>query len=235
MKYLAYGTVFLLAVSLVAGLGTARITGIDEDIAAQTAGTIEVGCTCHNPEESDAVRAVLLGVPSNYALGLGQVYNLTIRIEGDRVSDNGGFNLHVTQGTLAVAEGDGSVQVTDLGDATHTGAGVAQTSWNVTWTAPEEEGEAALFRLTVNSVTGDGLPGPDDLWARTYAVAAGGEGVAIGAVEPLHIETLGVNWLAYWVGIVSFAFMIVILILYYFVFRYSETSKATDHRDRKKK
>lgn len=235
-KLLVYLLVFAFAVSAVAGLGTARIAGVDEESAQEAGGTLEVGCTCHNPEESLQVRAVLEGVPDNYAIDENTTYELTVRITGELVGDSGGFNLHASNGVFTVPEGATGVQVTELGDATHTIDGVAQTSWNVTWAEPAEMEEAVLFRLTVNSVNGNGAPDPDDLWARSYKVAAGSEGAALGAeAHPLHIETLGVNWLAYWVGIVSFAFMIVILILYYFVFRYAETSHATDHRARKKK
>lgn len=231
-------------VMLVSSMGLAISSGIDEDKAQQQAGSIAVGCTCHSEVPTGSVGAILEGVPGVYGepTELGGAYEamtypLTVRITGGPQPGSGGYNLHVSHGTLAVVDGDSTSQITEMGDATHTAPSESRM-WNLTWTAPDDPSEAVVFRLTVNAVNGDRLPGPDDQWNRGIFVSQGAGGATVGAAaeeHALHVETLGVNWLAYWVGIASFIFMIVIMFVYYFVFRYSETSHTTDHRNRKKK
>lgn len=225
-------------------MGTSISSGIDTELAANAGGNLEVGASCHSEVASPGVTAVLTGVPGNYSMPheLGgtyeqRTYNLTVTILGGPeimpdAMNAGGFNLAVTGGTLETV--DDLVQITESGEATHTAAGNDFRAWNLTWTSPEGPAEAVMFRLTVNAVNGDGAASPDDQWNRAVFVSEGEGGAAVGGAEEhaLHVESLGVDWLAYWVGIASFAFMIVLMIVYYFVFRYSETSKATDHRAR---
>ena len=71
------------------------------------------------------------------------------------------------------------------------------------------------------------------MWGRVIVVegpilplAGGGEG----GISP---EEAGVNWLAHWVGVISFVAVFATLIIYYFVLKFGETMHATDHRDRK--
>lgn len=232
----------IVLVAIVSSMGLAISSGVDQEAAEAQAGSLEVGCTCHSEVPTPSVQPILEGVPGVYGAPAeaggayeAQTYNLTVRTEGVNASAYG-FNLHVTAGTLEVAEGEEDAQILDSGDATHnkpSDDGV----WQLIWTAPDSPDEAVVFRLTINAVNANGAADPDDQWNRAIFASQGAEGAGVGtaAHEALHVETLGVNWLAYWVGIASFVFMIVVLFLYYFVFRYSETSHATDHRARKKK
>lgn len=243
---------FLLTVAIVivavSGMGLSLSSGIDTPTAENAGANLEVGATCHSPIASPEVTAVLEGVPGNYTMPneIGgeytqQTYNLTVTIIGGPevtadAMNAGGFNLLATAGTLEAT--DDSVQIMDSGEATHTATGNDQRTWNLTWTSPAEPGEAVLFRLTVNAVNGNGAADPDDQWNRADLVSEGLHGAAVGGAageEAIHVETLGVNWLAYWVGIASFVFMIGLMVVYYFVFRYAESSHVTDHRARKEK
>ncbi|MBW3583274.1 MAG: hypothetical protein KY455_09275 [Euryarchaeota archaeon] len=246
-KFLA-SVIALCALSLgIAGIGGSMSTGMDTAIAAQQEVDLGAGATCHSELPSPGVRAIMTGVPGNYSKPAeiggayeAQTHTLNISIEGGPEASEGGavggFNLAVSAGTLEIVEGDNTVQITDIGEATHTAAGNKQRNWTVLWTAPDSPDEPVRFRLTVNAVNGDGAATDADEWARLVIFSEGESGAPVGAAaEPVHIESLGVNWLAYWVGIASFVFLIVVLFIYYFVFRYSETAHATDHRQRKEK
>lgn len=56
------------------------------------------------------------------------------------------------------------------------------------------------------------------------AAAAGGGHAAV--------PTLGVHFLAYWVGVIAFALLFIVYGLTFFLFKYNETPAATDHWDR---
>ncbi|MBI2079064.1 MAG: hypothetical protein HYT80_11990, partial [Euryarchaeota archaeon] len=70
------------------------------------------------------------------------------------------------------------------------------------------------------------------MWGRLIVMEAPitGLGGGEGGISP---EEAGVNWLAHWVGIISFVAVFATLIIYYFVLKFGETMHATDHRDRK--
>lgn len=53
----------------------------------------------------------------------------------------------------------------------------------------------------------------------------------LGGEEHIEIEALGVDYLAYWVGVIAFALLFVVYGLYFFLFKY-ETGTTTDHKDR---
>lgn len=46
------------------------------------------------------------------------------------------------------------------------------------------------------------------------------------------VPTLGVHFLAYWVGVIAFAILFVVYGLTFFLFKYNETRATTDHWDR---
>lgn len=75
----------------------------------------------------------------------------------------------------------------------------------------------------------------DKMWGRVVVVEAPFVAVAGGAADVENPEHIGVNWLAHWVGIVSFVAVILTLLIYYFVLKFGETIHTTDHRDRKEK
>lgn len=74
----------------------------------------------------------------------------------------------------------------------------------------------------------------DKMWGRVVVVEAPVLQMA-GAASGPNPEEIGVNWLAHWVGLVSFVAVAVTLLIYYFVLKYGESIHTTDHRDRKEK
>lgn len=74
----------------------------------------------------------------------------------------------------------------------------------------------------------------DTMWGRVIVVEAPFLAMAGTAGGP-NPEEIGVNWLAHWVGLVSFVAVAVTLLIYYFVLKYGESIHTTDHRDRKEK
>lgn len=221
-------------------------SGIDEarerDGGGQTT-LVAGGCSCHNTAYTGTVTAVLEGIPSFYTFG-GEAaagpHELTIRILGGPNATagraQGGFNLQATQGTLSAPAGATDVQVLE-GEATHTTAGNKQREWKVLWAPPAAAGPDAQFTLTVNAVNGDGAPLPPDAWGRATMVSMGATrlGAAAGGEEqsPVHqITTLGVNFYAYWVGVISFVVLFIVLAATFFLLRYGETHHWSDWRDR---
>jgi hypothetical protein len=243
--------VAVCALTLGAGLSAAHGNGMTQEMALSEGANLNAGATCHAPLPNDNVRAVLQGVPGNYSAmpSPGEAYmarqfNLTVRISGGPGGDIGGFNLRVSAGTLEPASGQSALmRIESQGaEATHTVAGNKQREWDLVWTAPEEPADAVVFDLVVNAIfppdeRDPASAAPTSQWNRATFVSSGehGPNVGAGAGHGLRIEEIGVNWLAYWVGIVSFVFLGVVLVAYYIVFRFGETAKATDHRDRKAK
>lgn len=209
------------------------------------------GCTCHGPGGSahpDGVSngAVRLhfeieGNPMVYTPG--QAYNitfgaLTTDVPAIAEGNRGGFNLKVTVGTLAAAPGWAEWIDAALLEATHSKKGDQQQgrNWSVVWTAPAAATEPAVFRLFINTVNGDDTPGAEDHWNGMTYVVLHEAGASVGAAgDAFNPEHIGVNWLAHWVGIVSFVAVIATLLIYYFVLKYGESIHTTDHRDRKEK
>lgn len=223
-------------------------SGISREQAADQDVDLSVqGCSCHNPQVAPDVIGNV-DVPSRFEPG--QTYTLNITWTGGPEpaglgSNNGGFNLLATAGEFAPPEGDaaGWVQVVGEGnEVTHTIAGEQQTIRNFTvlWTAPEEV-EPVMFVLTVNSVDGNGAPDPTDLWNQFVVVTqpteaeAAIEGFLGGAPdEGVEINEIGVHYLAYWVGVISFAVLFVMYGLTFFLFKFNESGHTTDHKDRAK-
>lgn len=240
--------VFLVGASavLVGGQGFGFSSGIDEEAESAGGSTttlVQGGCSCHNPQYAGTARAVLEGVPAFYTFG-GETgagpYNLTVRILGGPPAEDGknqgGFNLQVVgdnPGELQVPAGRNDVQVMN-GEATHTGQGNKQREWQVLWAPPAEAGADVQFILTVNSVNGNSVPDPGDVWGRATYVSMGT--TRLGAAPEEHateeIVALGVNFYAYWVGVLSFIVLFVVLAATFFLLRYGETRHWTDWKDR---
>ncbi|HEV8361757.1 MAG TPA: choice-of-anchor V domain-containing protein [Candidatus Thermoplasmatota archaeon] len=233
------------SVAIAGGLVEGFSSGVDEEKDKEGGATTTLlagGCSCHNPQYTGNVRAVLEGVPSFYAFG-GKVdatpANITVRIVGGpnaSGSNQGGFNLQVTQGTLGVPQGAADVQI--LNDqATHTTQGNDQREWKVTWTPPAQAGPDAIFYLTVNSVNGNGFNDEGDEWGRGTYVAMGANRLGAGAAAEegggiAAIRALGVNFYAYWVGVISFVVLFVVIAATFFLLRYGESRHWTDQKDR---
>jgi hypothetical protein len=243
-----------LTLVVLAGLSTAVFvdveslsSGITEEKARTGGATgtlVQSGCSCHNPAPGNAT-AVLEGVPSFYVpLGGGsyesQDYNLTVRILGgptpNDAGNKGGFNLQVTGGSLkapADATEAGFVDVAAK-EATHKSAGDRNgRTFRLVWTSPERAGADVQFILTVNSVNGNGQPDPADAWNRLTLTSMGSQRLGAAAAEEGHPATkLGVNFLAYWVGVVSFIVLFVVLGITFFVLRYGESGHWASWKDR---
>lgn len=210
----------------------------------------EEGCTCHGPDGADGVpnENVLVlfrmhGLAGNYEPGA--TYNLTVGAADSDVDvaddgNKGGFNLLVNVGELEPAEEWGDyVQVAEGNqgfEATHTAEGDQRgRTFNVTWTAPVGDEGPAIFTLFVNTVNGDAMNNAEDHWNKQIVIVPGPDGsVSLGAGGENPAE-IGVRWFAHWVGLISFAAVVVTLVMYYFVLKYSESIHTTDHRDRQGK
>jgi hypothetical protein len=134
------------------------------EVAARPNGITNVstsGCTCHNPTPAAEVTVTLTGYPTEYDPDT--KYTLTITITGGPAPtgvNQGGFNLKVSAGTLAVPTGANDIQIIG-GEATHTSAGNDQRSWDIEWTAPGEGTGDVTFTFAGNSVNGDGTNSGD--------------------------------------------------------------------------
>ena len=228
-----------------------RSSGVHEgNLDPGTASLMAGGCSCHNPSPSPEVAAVLEGVPPFYVpVGPGGAYEqrryeITIRMQGGpeprEGANTGGFHLHVTGGTL-LPPGDSAqasfVQVVEGGqEATHTARGdrEADRVFRLQWESPAQPGPDVQFTLTVNTVNGINGNDPDDLWNRLSFLSMGAQRLgAVEAHDPIHAFTqLGVNFFAYWVGVVSFIVLLVVLAITFFVLRYGESAHWAAWKDR---
>ncbi len=176
MSHLRTATValtLLLLAALVAGTST-----LTAPVSAKETGITGVtsGCFCHSSAAADDVQVHIEGLPEKFRAH--STHELTVRIEGgpevtQNSSNQGGFNLRADAGELQSVDGDGTVQIMEDGEATHTAAGNDQREWTVVWTAPSAEGIRVTFTLFGNSVNGDGSPGPEDHWNSTTGTADG--------------------------------------------------------------
>lgn len=233
---------FLMAASAASSLsgGITRSDGLTEE-----------GCICHGPNQADdgtadgnvVVQFRMEGLAGNYQPG--ESYNLTVGASDTDVpvsedGNKGGFNLLVNLGTLEVPDGwTDFVEVSEGAqgfEATHTVQGDQNgRTFNLTWTAPSADDGPAVFTLFVNTVNGDGSNNEADHWNKKIVVVPGPDGsVSLGAGGENPAE-IGVRWFAHWVGLISFAAVVVTLVMYYFVLKYSESIHTTDHRDRQGK
>ncbi len=135
-------------------------------------GIKDSGCNCHGAVASSEVAASISGLPDQY--NYSEEYEIVISFSGGPTdaanSNQGGFNLWVSDGALAAT--DATVQSYGENEASHTEAGNDQTSWTMTWIAPASD-KNVEFILHVNSVNGnaDGNNGGSsgDLWNRLSA------------------------------------------------------------------
>ncbi len=165
-------TALLVLLGVLLLVSTAQ-TGILPEVAGREDGisNTSLGCVCHAGKATESVEVTLTGLPLNFSAG--DVVNLSITITGGPQPTNqeenggqggaeGGFNLHVTGGTLAPVN-ESRVRIVD-NQATHKAAGNSQRQWEVVWTAPQVESELVTFTLTGNAVNGDGKADSADQW-----------------------------------------------------------------------
>ena len=127
---------------------------------------VKNGCACHGSAPSEDVTVTIEGLPGVY--NASQIYPLIITVTGGPAANeenHSGFNLRVGGGTLSKNASDGNVLIAQQNmEATHTGNGTRQSSWNVTWTAPDNDVFLIEVRAFGNSVNGDDSPA-GDMWA----------------------------------------------------------------------
>lgn len=160
-------------------LGESRMDGIEN---------VENGCICHSATNSPEVKISFEGLPKEYQSNT--TYNLVIAVEGGAVPienpiNTAGFNLWFHNGRLAPTSNDS--QLTDNFQLTHTEFGNDQRTWNATWTSPADDSLSVEWRLTVNTVNGDGMAAPQDLWNQISGHVIGVNGTAPKPVSPLIV------------------------------------------------
>jgi len=228
--------------------------GFDQDNKGDVAIS---GCTCHNVDPSDSVTIILDEVPTTYTAG--ETYEMMIQIIGGAEYHAGGtdysagFSMRVSEGILGAGEGSEN-HVTaspetfngpasdDQQTLTHTeaGANLESRTWNIVWTAPDTESGPVTFWLVGNSVNGDGVPGPQDMWNRLSAVIIEGEDdgnrrtifSGDGNIEPpappssghTDLHHMGAKFRAHWLGLLGFLSVILVLIFCGFFLRYGFSS-----------
>ncbi len=104
----------------------------------------------------------------------------------------------------------------DGGEAVKTPLLGAGEAYDLTVTFPSEFAGSIVYICSVPGHRSGGMEGTLHVGA-----AAGGEE---------EITELGVDYLAYWVGIASFVIIFIVLFGTFFYFRYGESKEVTDHR-----
>tara|TARA_B100002052_G_scaffold297992_1_gene330148 strand:+ start:1115 stop:1978 length:864 start_codon:yes stop_codon:yes gene_type:complete len=227
--------------------------GFDQDGKGDVAIS---GCTCHNVDSSDSVTIILDEVPTTYTAGV--TYEMMIQIIGGPEYHSGGtdysagFSMRVSAGTLGAGEGSedhvsaapetlNGPPSEDTRSLSHTksGGNLESRSWNIIWTAPETESGPVTIWLVGNSVNGDGVPGPQDMWNRLSAVIIEGEDdgnrrtvfSGDGNIEPpapasghTDLHHMGAKFRAHWLGLLGFFAVIIVIVFCGFFLRYGFSS-----------
>lgn len=152
----------------------------------------------------------------------GKTYNITFVNEGDQI-----HNLHIG-GPIAEA-----TPILDPGQQAFLEFTVPAnvTEYEATDLSEEEQevlGEEGAFLYWCDPHRDIGMFGPVYVNQTAWEEALG----ELGGEEHLDIESLGVNYLAYWVGVISFALLMIVYGAYYFVFKHGESFINTDQKDR---
>ena len=244
-----FGVVLLLAIALLLPLqSTASHLGIagEQDNAGETITDVaKEGCLCHNPDQSHTVTILANDVP--YFWTAGSTYTFHVQVIGGPSSGGSytaGFSMLVSAGELSGGEGYESKTQNyddDVLTLTHTatGANEGDRSWLISWTAPEEGAGNVLFWITGNSVSGDGLPGADDMWNQlTFSLREAGDEeeddgrlrmlfAGDGNVVPPEVEGheidlhhMGAPFRAHWLGLLGFNAVIMVIIFCGIMLRY---------------
>ena len=109
------------------------------------------GCNCHGGSAASPTPSH--NFPSTYSPG--QIYSLSIGMNGGVSGSEGGFNLQVSSGTLSTGVGIMNTQVNSAGNqATHQFPDYR--SWSLEWTAPSSGSGTVTFSLAVLAANGNG-------------------------------------------------------------------------------
>lgn len=131
------------------------------------------GTGCHVGGPAD----VTVGVDVPDAWTPDRSYVVNVSVSGSTPSvpmpeNRGGFNLLVSDGSLAKPNGSDAVQIRQEGEnagreATHTTAGNDQREWSLVWNAPANGTGNVTVWLAVNAVNGNGQQDIADEWTTT--------------------------------------------------------------------
>lgn len=151
----------LLAILLLQPVGIAHKQGIGQEA--------DNGCVCHGAERELKTQGNIDGLPERF--NSNQTYNLTLSINSTIIGTEdtqGGFRLWYSAGTTS-----GGSDVWHIDERlTHTEEGTSQRSWQIQWTAPENDDIQVDFQLYVNAVNGnDAVTG--DAWGSEVMSIAG--------------------------------------------------------------
>jgi len=158
---MASGRMRLLMIGTIAILVSAPAFGFSEGPPWENGDslTIDSGCTCHSGTPSDEVIVKISGVPSEYAIS--ETYNFTISLEHASNSEGGFILWSYGAGSLS-----GDEEQVRNPDEEPTALTQAQpgNDWEVLWIAPDSNQGDVEFRLTGNSVNGNGAFDEGDVW-----------------------------------------------------------------------
>ncbi len=119
---------------------------------------------CHSPTPGAAIgfpRISVLVQPSVRSLASGQSISIAIAASGGQTASTlGGFACDTTAGTFSA--GVNTVLVPPNRAITHSNS--SSRSWSFGYTAPTTPGVVSLYAVS-NTVNGDMLNGPEDMWA----------------------------------------------------------------------
>ena len=147
--------------------------------------------------------------------------------------------MRVSKGTLSASAGFESLMYNwedDLATLTHSNSGskVADRTWHIIWTAPEEGTGVVTIWLAGNSVNGDGIPSQLDRWNRLSASIDEGDFggtrtvfVGNGDIEPpapveegVDLHHMGAGMRAHWLGLLGFAAVVIVIVFCGLMLRY---------------
>lgn len=165
--------------------------------------------------------------------------------------DEGGTNYWFTVGTLPESAQDPPILLKPGFTYTvhFTNAEASSADHNVHFGGPVDEnttliapGETETITFTVPSNATEsfsywcdphrqlGMQGT--VYTNQTAYQSAIEGIAGPGEEHMNIEALGVDYLAYWVGVIAFALLFVVYGVYFYLFKHGESATTTDHKDR---
>lgn len=194
-KLLPISLVLLLLCSL-APLSTGNSNGIHNQ------GSGCGGGYCHGSNINAVVS--MSGQPTSYTPG--QTYTLSISVTGGANSNNGGFSLDVSLGTLSAGIGF-AVNVNSAQDsATHSITGSSQRSWSIDWIAPASGSGVAVLDLAGNAADGNGNNQGDNWDAISFQIPEAGapsntppsaSNLQLSPSNPVTTDTLSLSYSYY--------------------------------------
>ena len=238
----------LVTLLLLPSIVTSYHTGIggEQSNAGETIDDVaKQGCLCHSGAADNSVQVILDKVP--YAWNAGEIYEFHLQLIGgpEGGTYTAGFSMLTSAGELAGIDLQNWQE--DVTTLTHTDASANQDdrSWLLTWTAPATGEGSVSFWITGNSVSGDGIPGPDDKWNQLlFALPEGDEdSIALGTrtlfagdgnVSPpepvshgVDLHHMGAALRAHWLGLLGFSAVISVIVFSGLLLRYGFSTSYT--------